>query len=300
MRQRKVRLLSGQGAQEGHDAGVLGCGELLAQLQAAHRVDRFGQGCGGAVVEVRIGQFDVTQGRHLEVEAVAILAGDGNPAFGRAGCLVILDDAHLLEGIAAHCRAVVTGHAAAVLEQLVAGEFLGVEGLLVALQPLVEARIRRDEGFLEGGDGLGDPVDVHFGRAESLLEGAHVAGDGFQGGDRVLVGEGHFAGVGDGASGLLLQILRAAVPELGEVEARVEDGRGVDRAFLPAVADGALQVVRAAHGQVVAGVTRDEAGLRQAGIEEQHLAELDRGRVAGFGGRYRLDGFGGGRSLAGG
>ena len=61
------------------------------------------------------------------------------------------------------------------------------------------------------------------------------------------MGKRHFTGVGDGAARLFLEILGTAVPELGQIEPGVEHGGGVDRTFLPAVADGTLQVVRAAH-----------------------------------------------------
>ncbi|MPN15678.1 hypothetical protein SDC9_163012 [bioreactor metagenome] len=99
--------------------------------------------------------------------------------------------------------------------------------------------------------------------------------------------EGHFARVGDRATGLGLEVGRATVPELGEVQAGVQHGRGVDRAFLPVVADRGLDVVGAAHRQVVAGVARNEAGLGQARIEIELLAQFDQCRVADLG---RLDG----------
>ena len=43
---------------------------------------------------------------------------------------------------------------------------------------------------------------------------------------------------------------------------RVQHGRRVDRPLLPAVADRGLEVVRAAHAQVVAGVARDKTRAR--------------------------------------
>jgi hypothetical protein len=82
-----------------------------------------------------------------------------------------------------------------------------------------------------------------------------------------------------------------AVPELGHVQAGVEHRGRVDRAFLPVVTDGGLQVVAAAHGQVVAAVAGDEARLGQAGIEPQLLAQFHHGRVLDHGRRDGLDGF---------
>lgn len=47
-------------------------GKLLAQLQAAHHVHCLRQGGGFAIVEVRVGQFDIAQRRHLEGKPIGI------------------------------------------------------------------------------------------------------------------------------------------------------------------------------------------------------------------------------------
>lgn len=75
-------------------------------------------------------------------------------------------------------------------------------------------------------------------------------------------------------TGLSLQVGRAAIPELGEVEAEVEHDRCVDRASLPVVADGGFDVVGTPHLEIVAGVAGDETGLRQARVEIKFFTQF--------------------------
>ncbi|MNN23376.1 hypothetical protein D3C81_1367720 [compost metagenome] len=242
-------------------------------------------------MEVGVGQLDVAQGRHLELEAVDVLAGQPGNALGGVFGLVGFHLAHLLERVAAGRRAVVAGHAARFLEQLVA-VLLGLgQRLLVALQPAVEARVGRGQGLLELGDGVGDRVDGDLVGLVGLLDRLTVLRDRADHGHCLLVGEGHFLRVGDRAAGLLLEVVGAAVPELGDVHSRVEHGRRIDRPFLPVVADRGRQVVAAARAQVVAGVAGDDAGLGQARVEEQLLAQFDLGRLGDLGRFDRLDRF---------
>ncbi|CUK13187.1 Uncharacterised protein [Achromobacter sp. 2789STDY5608615] len=242
-------------------------------------------------MEVRIGQRHVAQRRHLEVEAVGILAGDGGAALGLVVGLVRRHQPHLLERVAAHRHAVVARHAAAVLEQRVAGQLLHRQRLVVALEPLVKARVRRHQRFLEGGQRAGHLVDGDVVLAEHLLEFGAVARNGIEHLHRQFMGGGHFHRIGDRAAGLLAQVLGAAVPELGDVQAGIEHRRRIDRTLLPLVADRRLQVVGAAHAQVVAGITGDRAGARQARVEEQLLAQLHLGRVLDHRRLDRLDRF---------
>ncbi len=137
----EARLFAGQGLEEGGDLADFIVAELAAQLQAGHHVHRLFQLPVGTVVEVGVGQLDVAQGRHLELEAVGVLAGQRGDALGRVVGLVGFDQAHLLEGVAASGRAVVAGGAAGVLEQLVAFQLDLGQGFLVAEQPVVEARV---------------------------------------------------------------------------------------------------------------------------------------------------------------
>ena len=118
--------------------------------------------------------------------------------------------------------------------------------------------------------------------AKNQAELPHVPRNGFEHVDGELVRERHFARVGDRAAGLFAQGGGAPVPELGQVERRVEHGGRVDRALLPFVTDRGAQVVGAAAHDVVAGVARNEARHGQARLKEQlfaqlHLAQVDIG-----------------------
>ena len=170
-------------------------------------------------------------------------------------------------------------------------------GLGITLEPGVKAR-RGQQGAFEGGNGVGDVVvgQRSLFTREGLLELGLVfrdRGNALDG--KAFVWNGHFHRVHDRALGLFFGILGAAVPELGHVEAGVEHRGRVDRAFLPLVADGGLEVVRAAHAEVVARVARDKARFGQAWIEPELFAQLDLAGVGDFGGRngrHRLAFFG--------
>ncbi|RWX48080.1 hypothetical protein H206_05373 [Candidatus Electrothrix aarhusensis] len=72
-------------------------------------------------MKIRIGQFHITQGRHLEHEMVFFLTGHILATFRRAVCLVLLNHAHLIKAASAHAHTVMAGDAARVLKQLVTG-----------------------------------------------------------------------------------------------------------------------------------------------------------------------------------
>jgi hypothetical protein len=61
------------------------------------------------------------------------------------------------------------------------------------------------------------------------------------------------------SAGLLGEVRRAPVPELGQVEAGVQHRGRIDRPFLPLVANGGAQIVSAAPREVVARVARNES-----------------------------------------
>ncbi|MBB6064126.1 hypothetical protein HNR76_000652 [Pseudoxanthomonas broegbernensis] len=110
---------------------------------------------------------------------------------------------------------------------------------------------------------------------KALPKGLHVAGHAAQRRLHPLRGVVHLHAGLHRALGLLHQVGRAAVPELGDVEHRVEHRRRIARPLLPAVADGNGYVVRTAGADVVAGVATDDVAARQARIEEQPRAQFD-------------------------
>ena len=137
---------------------------------------------------------------------------------------------------------------AAGIQKLVqAGLFFIAERRLVAAQELVPAR-NRDQIALEGANGLGQVVEGHrmLLAREGLLKRLHVLGHGVDHGQHpLLVRHRHFHRIEDRPLGLLLDIGRAAVPELHEMPRRVVDRGRVACTFLPLVAVGHRLVVDA-------------------------------------------------------
>src|SRR5690606_30525551 len=127
--------------------------------------------------------------------------------------------------------------AAGALEERQPALLLLGEGRLVALKVEVKGRAGRDERALERRDGPREVVERQ--RVvlawEGLLEERLVAGLA-QALDGLLGREVHLDVRLDGALGLLLERRRAAVPELGRQEGRVEDGRAVARTRARALA----------------------------------------------------------------
>lgn len=103
--------------------------------------------------------------------------------------------------------------------------------------------------------------------------------------------ERHFARIGDRPAGLRLEVVCTPIPELRQVERRIQDGWCVDRSPLPSVTDGCRQVVRAAHAQVVAGVAGNESGSRQTRVEEQLFSQFNQRRIGDVVGLDLLDRF---------
>ena len=181
------------------------------------------------------------------------------------------------------------------LEELIAFEFELGDGVLVALEPLVEAVVRRHERPFEFGDGVRDALDVDLVVAEGGLEVLAVAWDRGDHFDGELMGRSHFQGIRDGARSLFGKGLGAAVPELGDLTVGIENRRRIDRPLRPAVADRSLQVVDAARGEIVAGVAGDEARAGKTRFEVEHLAQLHQSGIFNLDGFNGVDGFGGKR-----
>ena len=271
-------MIAGQCLQEGHDQGIFLVGKCAPQLQSAHDIHGICQRIGCTIVEIRIGQFNIAQGRHFELEAVSVFAGDTGQAFCLVFGLVRLHHAHFLERGAANSRTVVTGDTATVLEQFISGQFLLGDGRL-AHQPAVKTRVGCDQGLFKFCNGQCNFVDVDFTCTKNLVEFNTVLGNGCEDVDRQRMSECHFTRVGDRAASLFLQISGAAVPKLGYVHAGIEHGGRIDRTLLPVMADRGLEVVGTTHAHVVAGVAGDETGLGKPGIEKQFFPQFHLGQV---------------------
>ena len=144
---------------------------------------------------------------------------------------------------------------------------------------MVEARVRRNQCRLKGLDRLRHVVEGHRRRVirESLLEFGDIGGNAAQrrldGGWRVV----HLDARLHRSLGLRLEILGAAVPELRDVEHRVQHGRRAARTFLPAMTDGGRARVDAAGAQIVAGRAAKQLALGKTRLEKQLAAQFDLG-----------------------
>ncbi len=164
------------------------------------------------------------------------------------------------------------------------------DGIFLSSEIAVEGRIRCDERLFELRDGIGDG-----GLRDALIVDACELC--FVGGVVELfdqIGEvvAHLDRIDDGASGLLLQILGASVPELSEVEKRIEDGWSVDAPFLSTDTDGYASPVVTAVVEIVAAGTGDRTVGREDRIEKERFAKLHFGRIHGDASGQRGDRFG--------
>src|SRR5690606_24938558 len=115
---------------------------------------------------------------------------------------------------------------------------------------------------------------VAFAR-EGRLEALPILGNALEHVDDMLGCGGHLYRRLNRALRLRPQIFGTAIPELRHVEDRVEHGRRVAGALLPAMADGSLDIVGPAGSKVVTGVAAHDPARRQARIEPEHAAEID-------------------------
>src|SRR5260370_15830227 len=124
--------------------------------------------------------------------------------------------------------------AATGVKELPAALGAGINGVLVAGDEVIERRIKRQLRSLVGRDGAQQVGNVE-GAAEDAHEGLLVFSDGCDlGHRRIQAGLTHFNRIDDRQSGVLLERLYAAVPELRLVVECVQNSRGVtlaDTAF---------------------------------------------------------------------
>ena len=168
----------------------------------------------------------------------------------------------------------------------------GRERAGIARNPAVEARRRRHQRALVGGECLGDGArrDPWLRARKRLGERAHVAVVAREAVDRVLERGAHLVGVLDGEADLVFQARRAAVPEQQRAPGHVPQARRMAR---QAAAGHALALgLAVGEGElgIVAGGAGDGAGGGQLGVLEDALAERDlrrRRRIAGRVGHER-------------
>ena len=219
--------------------------------------------------------------------------GHGEPAlvaFGPDFRGRLFHEAERRVAATADIDAVVAGGAALVHEHLQPGLGHGVQCLRVAAQVAIERRVRGGQGRLEDRNGLlrvgkGDRLCLTGKRLAELLL---VARDFRELLGNVRRGRGHLDRIDHRAAGLRLEVLGAAVPELGRVEDCIQHRRRIAAAALPVMTDRSLLAVDASHAEVVAGITTDRVTRRESRIEEQLRAQLHlgrRGRIPGQGWR---------------
>ncbi len=267
-----------EGLEEGDDRFHLSILELPPELEPGHLTHGVVEGGGFSVMEIGGGEGDVAEGGHLEFEVVVSGFRDGF-APEVLGVGVGVDGSHFLIGVGPEEGSVVAGDAACGDEGLEALQLAGGESGVVALQEFIKAVVG-DEGAFEGGDGVGDVVvgDGVFLVRESFGESPLIGAEGFDFADRFcLVGDGHFNGIEDGALGLSFEGGGAAIPELGEMEAGVEDRGGVAASAFTEGSWGGGLVVDAAplfvHG--MAGVAGLGIVCGELFFEEEGFAEFD-------------------------
>ena len=264
----RVDVVPRQGFDKGHDGVLVLIRRFPAQLELEHDIDGFAQGLGVAVVQIRGGMGGHAQARHLEGVSVGSVAGDieaSEVGLGDVAPLfeVVVNHAEDLEHVAADIRPLVARHTAVVFEQGVALFLVGAESLFIAGQPAVEAAVRGGQRLDELGDGFFDGIAGNrvFSVEIDLLEQSGIL--------VVLVEFGHHVGPQAAhlktalyrAVSLVWQRMRASVPELFEIEARVEHSGRVHRAPLSLNPGGHDLSVIAAGAEIVTTGARDAVVL---------------------------------------
>ena len=246
-------------------------------------------------MEVRRRDGHIAQAGHLEHMAVFFILGQQvapQVRFQRvaAGLEVIAHHAEFLEHIAANVHALVTGNAAVILEALVAVFFLAGQDIGVAQQVLVKPRVGCQQRALVGGQGV-----LHIGSGDAigigLFERVLVGGQGGQVAHHGIPVAAHFHRADHHLLDLGLQRVHPTVPELFEVQAGVEYGRGIDLHRFAVKANGEWLVVGAAAGQLVTARAGQGVVDRQARLIEQLATQLNLGRVQYWNRRQGLERF---------
>ena len=150
-------------------------------------------------------------------------------------------------------------------------------------QVLIEARIGGDQGALEGGDRI---LDVFFLNSVRIYVGERddVGRVVFELADDFRPTGAHFPGMVQWSVDLIFEGFRAAIPELFEIEAAVENGRRVDRCRLSANSDRPLSSVHTSFVQSMAtgasyAVVAGKAFVVEKTIAQRHLSGIQGDRL---------------------
>ena len=251
-------------------------------------------------MEVWCGEPDVPERRDLEHILVALgLSYGKSPLVARRPDRIrrLLHEAEREISSPADVDAVMTPGAPLVHEQVEPRLLVIREGGGIPFYVFIERGIGRKQSRFERLDRFNGVVEryrVGFSR-ERLVKNIYVYGHALE---RLYDAVGRVAHLDrrlHGALCLLLQVLRAAVPELRYVEYGVKDGGRVARPFLPLMPDRRFLKVNAPRAHVVACIAAYEVRRRESRVEIEHLPELDLfGRNRVFlvfwcNGRYRFE-----------
>lgn len=190
-----------EGVEEGDELGAFGVAEVefddaavaaaVSDASLAVEVHQVFEGFHATVVHPGSGFGDVTEGGYFEGGPVVLALGDGASAFVQGHA--VRSEAEVGEFLGAEIGAAVAlaalGRAE---EELHAAEFFAVELGAVASDVFVVAGVAGKEDSLEGGDGLGDAVEVDLRGAESFGEVGAVAGDAGDGFGGAVLCTAHF------------------------------------------------------------------------------------------------------------
>ena len=247
---------------EADPAAPLGDAEVVHGHHPLHRAtEPLGQDGEDPVVHIGAGEGHVPQAGGLEQPHVCLQPGlqEAAPVLEVAA---VIGQPQALELVLAQQGARVAVHAAPLgAKQVHAPQRLVAHSLLIPLDEALQRTFAANDGALEGGDGLGDPIQGDGLVAEGGGKGGRVVAACPQPRQQFVVIEGHLHRVADGMERLLLQGGDPSVPELAAAVTGIEDGRCIAGPLLPQMADRDAQAIAPAFLRIVTAGAADVAGL---------------------------------------
>ena len=272
---------------EADPAAPLGHAKVVHGHHPLHRAaDTLGQDREDAVVHIGAGKGDVPQAGGLEATDICLVAGlQEAPAIFQLATTVI-GEPHTLEPVLTQQRAGVAVHAAAIgAVEVHPPQCLVTECLTIPFDEALKIAVSADDGALEGGDRLGDPLQRDPLIAKGGGKSSLIVGAGLQASQQFVMTQRHFDGVLDRVKRLLLQRGDPPVPELGRAEGAVEDGRSVAIPLLAQMTDRHAQAVAPPLLWIVATCTADVPPLGELLVEKELLTQHHLGPAIGVIGR---------------